>query len=160
MSNVEYPDLVPLIHKMAKRYAWCGAEYDDLVAEGFVGLQIAKDRFNPDSGNKFITYAWHWIRGKVQQAADKHIRVQSGLCSMETQDSCGKSMHEKMAEVPDTSGPTMQDIMGPYVDRMLSVLSPKERIIIARRFDFDMEAEPSRAAALAEAREELSALRK
>jgi hypothetical protein len=54
----------------------------------------------------------------------------------------------------------MQDIMGPYVDRMLSVLSPKERIIIARRFDFDMEAEPSREAELAAAREELSALRK
>jgi hypothetical protein len=69
-------------------------------------------------------------------------------------------MHEKLAEVPDTSGPSMQDIMGPYVDRMLSVLSPKERIIIARRFDFDMEAEPSREAELAAAREELSALRK
>jgi hypothetical protein len=43
---------------------------------------------------------------------------------------------------------------------MLSVLSPKERIIIARRFDFDMVAEPRREAALAEAREEITALRK
>ena len=73
MSNVEYPNLVPLIHQMAKRYAWCGAEYDDLVAEGYIGLQIAKERFDPDTGNKFITFAWWWIRGKVQQAADRHI---------------------------------------------------------------------------------------
>ncbi len=160
MSNVEYPNLVPLIHQMAKRYAWCGAEYDDLVAEGYIGLQIAKERFDPDTGNKFITFAWWWIRGKVQQAADRHIRAQSGLVSIESQDSCGKSMHEKLAEVPDTSGPSMQDIMGPYVDRMLAVLSVKERVIIARRFDFDFEVEPKREAHLAEAREELAALLK
>jgi hypothetical protein len=43
---------------------------------------------------------------------------------------------------------------------MLAVLSPKEGIIIARRFDFDMVAEPRREAALAEAREEITALRK
>jgi RNA polymerase sigma factor (sigma-70 family) len=158
---MEYPNLDRLIHKLVNRYAWCGAEKADLISEAYVGLQIAKDRFDPSRGVKFITYAHWWIRGKVQQAADKHIRVQSGLCSMESQDSCGKSMHEKMAEAPDTSCPEASDTMSSYVARLLCTLSTNEQLILGRRFDFPAAApSPSRADILAESRTELAALKK
>jgi len=83
---MSHPDLTRLVHKLARRYSWCGADMDDLVAEGFLGLAIATDRFDPERGVKFITYAHHWIRGKVQKAADKHIKVDTapGLSMLRT----------------------------------------------------------------------------
>jgi RNA polymerase sigma factor (sigma-70 family) len=159
---MEYPNLDRLIHKLVNKYAWCGADKADLISEAYVGLQTAKERFDPTRNVKFITYAHWWIRGKVQQAADKHIRVQSGLCSIESQDSCGKTMHEKLAEAPDTSSPATQDAMSPIIDRLLCTLSVNERVILSRRFDLEHINPPSadRHAMLQESRDILAALKK
>jgi RNA polymerase sigma factor (sigma-70 family) len=51
-----------LVHALAKAYRGRGVAYDDLVQEGTVGLIQAVDRFDPDRGVKFSTYAAWWIR--------------------------------------------------------------------------------------------------
>jgi RNA polymerase sigma factor (sigma-70 family) len=51
-----------LVHALAKPYRGRGVADDDLVQEGTVGLIQAVDRFNPDRGVKFSTYAAWWIR--------------------------------------------------------------------------------------------------
>jgi RNA polymerase sigma factor FliA len=42
-----------------------GPEYEDLVSQGLLGLIEAVDRFDPEMGNQFSTYATFRIRGKV-----------------------------------------------------------------------------------------------
>ena len=44
------------------------ATFGDLVAEGFYGLAIAVDRYEPDRGFRFSTYATWWIRQAIQKA--------------------------------------------------------------------------------------------
>lgn len=48
-----------------------GAEYSDLVGHGIIGLMYAVDRFDPDKGVKFETYAVNRIRGAVIDALRK-----------------------------------------------------------------------------------------
>jgi RNA polymerase sigma factor (sigma-70 family) len=51
-----------LVHALAEPYRGRGVADDDLVQEGTVGLIQAVDRFDPDRGVKFSTYAAWWIR--------------------------------------------------------------------------------------------------
>jgi len=54
-----------LVVSVARRYTRSGLPLLDLVQEGTVGLIQAVDRFDPDQGCKFSTYATWWIRQAV-----------------------------------------------------------------------------------------------
>jgi RNA polymerase sigma-32 factor len=41
--------------------------FDELVAEGNIGLLQALDKFDPDQGTRFITYAVYWVRAYMSQ---------------------------------------------------------------------------------------------
>ena len=59
---------IRLVIKMAKDYANLGVEVDDLVNEGNMGLMVAAEKFDPNRGAKFSTYASFWIRQKILRA--------------------------------------------------------------------------------------------
>lgn len=52
--------------KIAKSYK--GYELEDLINEGNMGLMKAAEKFNPDCGTKFITYAVWWIKAYIQKS--------------------------------------------------------------------------------------------
>ncbi|MCA9609615.1 MAG: sigma-70 family RNA polymerase sigma factor [Myxococcales bacterium] len=58
---------VPLVRAMARRYAHFGVSFDDLVQEGMLGLLVAAERFEPERGNQFATYARWWVRWRMQR---------------------------------------------------------------------------------------------
>jgi RNA polymerase sigma-32 factor len=56
-----------LVVKLARGASGYGLPLADLVAEGNVGLMQAADRFDPDMGNRFSTYASWWIRAAIKR---------------------------------------------------------------------------------------------
>jgi RNA polymerase primary sigma factor len=61
-----------LVYWLARHYASQGMEVEDLIQEGWFGLRRAVEKFDPERGLKFSTYATWWVRQAVTRAlADK-----------------------------------------------------------------------------------------
>lgn len=58
---------LPLVHKLANRFRGRGMEYEELYAAGCVGLVKAVDRFEPERGLCFSTYAVPVILGEIRR---------------------------------------------------------------------------------------------
>jgi RNA polymerase sigma-32 factor len=56
-----------LVIKIARGFSGYGLPVSDLVAEGNVGLMQAAQKFDPDRGFRFATYAMWWIRAAIQE---------------------------------------------------------------------------------------------
>ena len=56
-----------LVFKMARGYQGYGLPLSDLIAEGNIGVMQAAQKFDPDKGFRFATYASWWIRAAIQE---------------------------------------------------------------------------------------------
>ncbi len=60
---------------VAKKYQNQGLPLIDLINEGNIGLMTALDKFDPDKGYRFISYAVWWIRQSVMKAINEKGRA-------------------------------------------------------------------------------------
>lgn len=68
-SNIRF------VISIAKKYQNNGISLEDLISEGNIGLVIAADRFEPDKGYHFISYAVYWIKQSILKAINEKSRL-------------------------------------------------------------------------------------
>ena len=61
-----------LVVSIAKRYRQRGLGFQELIQEGNLGVMHAVEKFEWRQGNKFSTYATHWIRQAISRALSEH----------------------------------------------------------------------------------------
>jgi RNA polymerase primary sigma factor len=64
-----------LVVSIARHYNCRGMTFEDVVQEGILGLMSAINKFDPDKGFRFSTYATYWIRQAIVRAIEKQSRM-------------------------------------------------------------------------------------
>jgi len=93
-----------LVVSIAKAYRASGIPIEDLVQEGAIGLMTAAERFDPDRGFRFSTYATQWIRQAIGRAVDnkaKSIRLPAHVSeSLRKVDRARTELRRELGEEP------------------------------------------------------------
>jgi len=124
---------VPLVHYMLHRLGITreiGADYEDLVHQGLLGLIDAVDRFDPALGTRFSTYASIRIRGKIidylrsndwmSRSTRKRTRaIQKGISGFWAEHHRGPSDEELAAFL----GMEMSDVQQGLLDANFTIVS-------------------------------------
>tara|TARA_B100000676_G_scaffold196019_1_gene192725 strand:+ start:822 stop:1706 length:885 start_codon:yes stop_codon:yes gene_type:complete len=64
-----------LVQKIAHNYKNSGLDVEDLISEGNIGLIKAVEKFDPNHGSRFSTYATYWIRQAITRALSNQSRT-------------------------------------------------------------------------------------
>jgi RNA polymerase nonessential primary-like sigma factor len=64
-----------LVVKIARKYCNRGLDFNDLIEEGNLGLMYALDKFDPERGFRFSTYATWWVRQCIERAIMNQSRT-------------------------------------------------------------------------------------
>ena len=96
-----------LVVSVAKRYAGRGLPFLDLIQEGNLGLMKAAEKFEPDRGFKFSTYATWWIRQAITRSiADQARTIRIPVHMIETINKMNRITRQVLQETGQEPDPS------------------------------------------------------
>ena len=151
--NILVESNLRFVIQVARQYQGMGLELEDLIAFGNIGLFEAAERFNPDKGVKFITFAVWYVRAELQKALNdlsRTVRIPSHRTA--TEEYSTKSISTPVGDGENTetyadrylaadSTKSARDTQDLQYDlqRALAQLKPKQRAAITRFYGIGME---------------------
>lgn len=140
-------DNLNLVRKEARRLAakWAGEEpegmqeelYRDLVQAGVGGLRRAAEKFRPELGNKFSTYAVPWIRKTAGEEArdwrESYTQLSLDAPVGEDEEATGHDLYADEGAA-DPSEEADVGFRREYARRLLATLPGRDREMVEMRF--------------------------
>ena len=167
-----------LVVSVAKRYRGMGLPFEELIQEGNIGLMTAVERFDPEMGDRFSTYATWWVRQAIGRAiadkgrvvrlpvhagekARKTARVRNALSAQLGREPTYEEVASELREsVEDEGASEMPDgvirqMENARLIEAIEGITDRERHVLVRRYGLDGR----ESATLAELGEELGTTR-
>lgn len=91
---------LPLLFRIASAFEGRGLAFDDLIGEGTLGLIRAVERFDPERGFRFSTYAGYWIKHTIRRAlidTTDAIRIPQHIWDTRSKMLAGKQAEESLS---------------------------------------------------------------